>query len=122
MIKSSKVAHLNDLPDKLPKSSHKYGAKAMMVDGIRFPSMKEAKRYTTLKALEKAHLISNLKIQVPYELNPGGTHSLKYIADFVYTNDKGEQIVEDSKGYKTREYKKKKKLMLEVHNISITES
>ena len=70
--------------------------------------------------MEKAGAISDLKTQVPFELNPGGTHSLKYIADFVYTEN-GKTIVCDAKGYKTREYKKKKRLMKQVHNIEIKE-
>jgi hypothetical protein len=123
LLKNSKVASINNLPDPEKESKkHKYGAKAIVIDGIRFASIREAKRYTTLKMLEKIGEIRNLKLQVPFELNPGGSHSLKYVADFVYDQvATGETIVEDPKGYRTKEYKKKKRLMAEVFGIEIKE-
>lgn len=86
----------------------KYGARKTVVDGITFDSKKEANRYRELKLLEKAGKISNLKLQVPFELIPAqyeetgevytkGANKGKpkrgrciekavaYIADFVYT-------------------------------------
>jgi hypothetical protein len=44
-----------------------------------------------------------------------------YVADFVYTEN-GQQIVEDVKGFKTREYKAKKKMMAAQHDIEIRET
>ena len=46
---------------------------------------------------------------------------MKYIADFVYICD-GKQVVEDCKGFKTAEYKMKKKLMAYLNHINIEES
>lgn len=43
-----------------------------------------------------------------------------YYADFCYTEN-GRYIVEDTKGMRTPDYKIKKKLMLYVHGIRITE-
>jgi hypothetical protein len=43
-----------------------------------------------------------------------------YVADFVYYVN-GQQIVEDTKGYRTPEYKIKRKLMLSVYGIRIKE-
>lgn len=101
---------------------HKYGAKKIEIDGIIFDSIKEGRRYRELKMLEAAGLITELELQVEYELNPGGTHSLKYVADFRYLEVMtSSRIVEDAKGYKTKEYLKKKRLMLKVHNIKIKE-
>jgi hypothetical protein len=61
-------------------------------------------------------------MQVPYELNEGGTFSYKYVADFVYTDTHtGDTIIEDVKGFRTREYLKKKKLMKKVYEIDIVE-
>jgi hypothetical protein len=100
----------------------KYKNEKTEVDGILFSSQHEAGRYIQLRYLKKAGHIKDLRLQVPYELNPGGTHSYKYYADFVYYDiSTGETIVEDAKGYKTDVYKKKKKLMLKVHNITIQE-
>lgn len=104
------------------KKKSKYGASKKEVDGIVFASEKEAKRYQALKLLQKAGVIGLLELQVPYELNPGGTHSFRYIADFVYViSQTGEKVVEDAKGFRTREYRKKRRLMKAVHGISIKE-
>lgn len=101
---------------------HKYGATRTEVDGISFDSIKEANRYKELKMLLKAGHIAYLEMQVPYELNPGGTHSIKYIADFEYLDaGTGAKITEDVKGYRTSEYKKKRRLMKKVHGITIKE-
>jgi hypothetical protein len=100
----------------------KYGNRKHEVDGITFDSEKEAHRYGELKLMLKAGIIGLLELQVPFELNTGGTHSLKYIADFVYIiAATGEKVVEDAKGHRTREYLKKRRLMKKVHNITIKE-
>lgn len=44
-----------------------------------------------------------------------------YVADFTYRED-GEFIVEDYKGFKTEEYKIKKKLLLERYGYRIRET
>jgi hypothetical protein len=98
----------------------KYGSRKTELDGIVFDSAKEAKRYLELRYLLNGGEITDLKLQVEFELNEGGTHSLKYIADFVYDR-KGVIVVEDAKGFRTREYKKKRRLMREVHGIEIIE-
>jgi hypothetical protein len=107
---------------KKEKKKSKYGNRKNEVDGIVFDSEKEAMRYGQLKLMLKAGIIGLLDLQVPYELNPGGTHSLKYIADFVYIiRATGEKVVEDAKGCRTREYIKKRRLMKKVHGIIIKE-
>ena len=121
----------------------KYNNKKITIDGIRFDSKKEARRYQELKMLEKAGIITNLQRQVKYVLIPAqyepsdevfvkGKEKDKskkgrlierecaYYADFVY-NCNGEIIVEDTKGIKTTEYVIKRKLMLYVHGIRIRE-
>ena len=98
----------------------KYGNKKVEFNGVVFDSKKELAHYLTLRMMEKAGAISDLKTQVSFELNPGGTHSLKYMADFTYIVNGVLQVV-DAKGYRTREYKKKKRLMKQVHNIEIKE-
>ena len=125
-IKKSPVASINqhlfeDTAKHRTPKKHKYGAKRTEVNGIVFDSAKEAKRYKELLILLKAGEIGLLELQVPYELNEGGTHSLKYIADFVYMTKEGVKIVEDAKGYRTKEYLKKKRLMKKIHNITIKE-
>jgi hypothetical protein len=105
-----------------PKKS-KYGNQKTDINGKEFDSKKEAKRYKELNLLLKAGKIAFLARQVEYELNVGGTHSLKYVADFQYTDaETGKVVVEDAKGMKTREYKKKKRLMKKIHGIEIKET
>ncbi len=105
------------------KKRSKYGSKKVVVDGIQFDSQKEAARYKELLLLLKAGHIGLLRRQVEYELNPGGTHSLKYIADFVYMQAyTGIEVVEDCKGFRTAEYRKKRRLMKKVHGIKIFET
>lgn len=78
--------------------------------------------------MQRAGLISNLREQVKYVLIPAQRDSsgkllereCAYYADFVYDRD-GVTVVEDTKGFRTPEYKIKRKLMLRVHGISITE-
>ena len=92
-------------------------------DGIKHASQKEANRWCELKMLERVGAITDLKRQVEYELIPPQDRERKvtYIADFVYKDDKGNTIVEDTKGVRTKEYVIKRKLMLWVHNIHIQE-
>lgn len=92
-------------------------------------SKKEHDRANQLKLWQRAGLISNLREQVPYELIPAqrfedGTleRACKYIADFVYTdNESGNTVVEDTKGFRTKEYIIKRKLMLFRYGIRIKE-
>lgn len=78
--------------------------------------------------MQRAGLIKNLKEQVRFELIPAqkdaNGNDVKpccYFADFVYNDLSGRQIVEDTKGVRTDVYKIKKKLMLQVFGITITE-
>jgi hypothetical protein len=104
------------------KKKSKYGNKKVEVDCHVFPSKREATRYFINKTRLLAGEIRDLMIQVPFELNPGGTHSMKYLADFTYyVVATGEFVVEDAKGAKTQVYLKKRKLMLQVHGIEIKE-
>lgn len=99
-----------------PKS--KYGAQKTVVNGVKYDSKKESKRGQELEYLEKIGKISNLQRQVKFELQPAFTNNagekiraITYVADFVYEDD-GQKIVEDSKGFRTKEYVLKKKMFL----------
>ncbi len=105
----------------------KYKAKKSTVDGITFDSQKEAGRFRELSLLERAGKITELETQVKFELIPSQKvdgkvveRACNYVADFVYVQD-GKKVVEDTKGYKTKEYIIKRKLMLWVHGIRIKE-
>lgn len=108
----------------------KYGARKVTYDGKTFDSQKEAQRYAELRLLERGKVISDLKWQVMFQLIPAQydedgkliERPVNYIADFKYIDNKtGQKIVEDTKGFKTKEYIIKRKLMLHVYGIRIRE-
>jgi hypothetical protein len=96
---------------------HKYFARPTIVDGIKFASAKEARRYSELKLLQMAGKISLLELQPRYKLVIEET----YVADFRYIEN-GETIIEDVKGCLTREYKRKRKAMKNQHGVTIRET
>ena len=100
----------------------KYHSQKATYNGITFDSKRERDRYIDLLLLERAGEISELRLQVSFELIPkqAGERSCKYIADFAYARN-GEMIVEDAKGVRTPEYVIKRKLMLWVHGIKVHE-
>lgn len=114
-----------------PKES-KYHNEQIVVDGEKRDSLTESNRYEELKILQRLGQIKDLQRQVPYTLIPSqkgenrNERPVKYIADFVYKERQADgswkDIVEDTKGYKTKDYTIKRKLMLYIHGISIKET
>lgn len=109
---------------------NKYRAKKLTIDGETFDSRAEARRYQELKLLLRAGEIEDLQRQVKYILVPtqrdeGGKmieRPITYKADFVYRDMRtGKTVVEDVKGMRTKEYIIKRKLMMWIHGIRITE-
>jgi len=105
------------------KKSSKFGAKKTIVDGITFDSKWESERYGQLRAMERGGIVTDLKLQVKYDIIINDIKICRYIADFVYKEEspdgKVKEIVEDAKGFETPEFKLKKKLMKAVHGIDI---
>lgn len=77
----------------LPKKRNKFRNVPTVVDGIRFASKAEARRYGELKLLEKAGKIADLELQPRFLLIAG----VVYVGDFAYRED-GKRVVEDVKG------------------------
>lgn len=117
----------------------KYNNKKVEYEGIVFDSLKEKRRYCQLQIMEKGGIISDLRLQVPFELIPAVyedeviqmktkskvkkrcvQRATTYVADFVYKRD-GKTIVEDTKGFRTKEYELKKKMMRAFLGIIINE-
>jgi len=84
----------------------------VVVDGIKFDSKAEARRYTELDLLQKAGEIKNLELQPRFELacgdrpirirnKHGHPRRTFYTSDFRYVDKSGETIIEDVKGYDT---------------------
>lgn len=128
------------------RSKSKYKSKKVMRDGLVFDSLLEYRRWRELLLLERAGKIQDLKRQVSFELIPAqyeeiptgeyyvrgekkGQEKIKrvcveqsvcYVADFVYRNaEDGKTIVEDAKGFETKDFIIKRKLLLWVHGIKL---
>ncbi len=103
--------------------AHKYGAKACEIDGHRFPSQKEGRRYQELQLLARAGAIANLELQPRFPLVVNGAKICEYRADFQYFDHaKCATVIEDCKGFKTPDYRIKKKLVKAIYSISILET
>ena len=124
-------------------NSKYYNIKTRTSDGLVFDSTKEARRWEQLLLLQKAGKIISLQRQVKYELIPAQYETyeryskkgnklkdghrlierkVEYVADFTYTDtETGQNVVEDAKGIRTKDYILKRKLMLLVHGIRIKE-
>ncbi len=123
------------------KGSNKYHRTKVVFDGIEFDSKLEGERYLFLKDMERQGFISNLQRQVRFEVVPRQCvkiprigkkgqplmpkvvvveKNVEYIADFTYfVRDKVCIVVEDTKGFKTKDYIIKRKLMrLQGHPIT----
>ena len=97
----------------------KFGNIPAEYDGIRFDSQREMARYAALKLLEKGGMIRDLRRQVRIPLH-GRDGPLRfpskrtavYVADFVYFDiPKGVEVIEDSKGFETAEFKLKRAIL-----------
>lgn len=124
----------------MAKRKAKYGSKKVAFDGLEFDSKKEMYRYIRLKSMQEEGLISDLRMQVPYEIIPAVyeedivqlktkvktvtkcvQRATYYLADFVYKDKDGNVVVEDAKGMRTEKYLLKKKMMRAFLGISIKE-
>jgi hypothetical protein len=106
----------------------KYRAKRVVVDGIAFDSKREAARWSELKLMERAGLITALTRQESYVLaqsvkldgDKRARPPIRYLADFKYIDrDAKEWVVEDVKGHDTPMSRLKRHLMATVHGIVV---
>ena len=114
---------------RIPKTRSKYHAKPTMIDGIKFPSHKEARYYLQLKQLQKAGEVIGIECQPAFELQPAYqkccgrvwwgnllnksapcgtcdkkipiTAARKYVADFRVRYRDGHEEIVDVKGMET---------------------
>ncbi|MCK5602328.1 DUF1064 domain-containing protein [Candidatus Pacearchaeota archaeon] len=115
------------IAEVIEKKASKHRNQPCIVNGKKFPSQVEGKRYLELLMLQRMGKISGLKLQPRFELQPAYEYkgekiqALYYRADFTYYEIlTALTIVEDSKGWDVKEnkfrttdvYKLKKKLLL----------
>lgn len=93
------------------RRGNKFGAVAVVVDGVRFDSKIEAGRWQALRMLERAGAIRDLVRQVRFPLKVNGVTIGHYVADFVYWWPNGDRVIEDVKGHQTEIFKRSAKHM-----------
>jgi len=108
----------------------KYHTVPLEVDGIRFASTREARRYGELRMLERAGLIRDLTLQPSFDLHAPNVIAAtrwargqvigRYRADFAYQTTDG-TIIEDVKGVRTALYTWKKKHVEAEYGVRIVE-
>lgn len=100
------------------------------LDGITFDSKAEMRRWNQLQLLLKCGGIRDLRRQVPFVWSETLTNEAtgatmtrqgRYVADFVYIDALGKEHIEDVKGHETREYKRKRRVMRALFNVTIEE-
>lgn len=82
------------------KPYNKYGNKKVEIDGIRFDSTKESKRYLELKQMQEDGNIMDLEVHPKYELlkkfyshDNELIRAIHYEADFTYLDVVSDEIV-----------------------------
>lgn len=97
----------------------KYHSRMVEVDGHIFDSKKEAQKYIQLKLWRQAGVIKDFELQPEFELQPGyrdrfgrWVHPIKYRADFRVIYPDGRAVIIDTKGYRTKDYRLKRKMLL----------
>ena len=79
-----------------------FHARKTVIDGLKFDSMSEARRYQELKLLQSAGAIKGLEVHPKIYVLPAYNEcrQMNYTADFAYTEN-GQYVVEDVKPFKT---------------------
>jgi len=104
-----------------PKGAQRVkGTVPTIVDGIRFDSKREARRWGELRLLQAAGEIRDLERQVPVDLQgqdgpiltDTGRQARRYVADFRYFDERlNIWVIEDAKGHPTEVFKLKRAIL-----------
>ncbi len=100
---------------RLNQIRHKYSAKRVELDGIKFASKKEAKYYKDLLLRQANGEIIFFLRQTFFHL-PGG---VKYVCDFMEFHKDGTVHFVDTKGFDTPTGKTKRRLTESIYPIKI---
>lgn len=101
---------------------HKFHAKKCEIDGFKFPSLAQGRRYNELKLLVRAGAITDLELEPRYPLTVDGMKIGTYVGDFRYSAPGEGRVLEDVKGVRTPVYRLKKKLVKALYHIDILET
>jgi hypothetical protein len=107
-----------------PARRAKYAAVPAVIDGVRFDSQKEARRYHELTILARLGAIDALTVHPRYPLLVNEVEVGTYVGDFRYrVRATGATILEDVKSPATRTklYRLKRRLVAAIYGIDIVE-
>ena len=120
---AQKRAPQGDVPNVWRRKARVRGSRPLACrEGVIHQSTLEARRCDELQLLQAGGLIRDLRAhpQVVYRLDVNGVHLCNYLADFVYfDNERGCEVVEDTKGHMTEVARLKLKLMAAVHGVDV---
>lgn len=90
----------------IPKRANKFSAKRTTVDGIAFDSLRESRRYSELRILERAGKIADLEPHPKFDLFAFTDRGLGFVKIGTFTPDSqyiedGQRVVEDVKSAPT---------------------
>ena len=105
-------------PPKQPPKRSKYKNVRVRIDGINFDSGKEGRYYLKLRAMQEAGMVLYWHRQVIFDLAEKAT----YRCDFQVFYPDGSVRYIDVKGFKTKEYILKKKLVRRLYGVDIEEA
>jgi Protein of unknown function (DUF1064) len=116
-IRQTRKGFLMRVPIRL-NSPSKYRAQRQG----KYASKKEEGYAAKLALWQRIGEISNLQEQVRFELLPKDEMgpAVVYVADFVFDDKFGHHVV-DTKGFRTKDYKLKRRFMFAIHKIKIEE-
>jgi hypothetical protein len=114
------AARENALTQQAPAPRRsKYGNVPTEAFGHKFASQIEAEHYVSLRSAERRGEIRGLIVHPRYRLEISGVTVCHYIADFEFSNKRGELVVQDVKGVETPVFRLKRKLMKVLLGIDV---
>jgi hypothetical protein len=103
----------------LYRGGNKYAANAIVVDGQRFDSKLEARRYLELKQLRRIGAIDFFLRQVPFHLPGGIIYRLDFLVRWPASYTAEPVTYEDCKGMMTRVSQNKIKQVEALYGIEV---
>jgi hypothetical protein len=115
--------HFTGEKQQKPCRGSKFGNRRVEFNGKIYDSIREANKAAELQGLARQNKIKDYAKQKRIVLlaGDGKLRPIVYVADFYYVDLDGTPHVLDSKGYKTKEYRLKKKLAALLLRIQIEE-
>lgn len=97
----------------------KYASTKVVIDGITFDSRGESELYLRLGLLKRIGDVSYFLRQVPFHLPGGVTYRCDFMAVFIGGPHVGKTRYLDFKGFETREFINKKKMVEALYPVTI---